>query len=173
MNTARCGAVQTGTQACVPIVMDVPSTHNPLSWPHERGWSSPPPLSNCSETYISVRMLGREFLSRMSNNQQVLNVTTGEKMKLKQAKKLVLEGRLLWEVENESVRSVTFADLPSLKDTRERHAQLHSPLPPANCKSTNWKVLTWEPPPQERSETFRANRYTLITQAREFVGAAQ
>jgi hypothetical protein len=122
----------------------------------------------CSETYISVRMLGRKSLSRMSNNQQVLNVTTGEKMKLKQAKKLVLEGRLLWEVENESVRSVTFADLPELKHTIEHYARLRAPL-----SSPELPGLRYAPPATENTHTFLNNRRSLITQAREFVGAAQ
>jgi hypothetical protein len=105
--------------------------------------------------------------SEMSNNQQVINLTTGERMKLKRAKRKVEEGSLIWVEFSESVRSVTWQDLPELKETRENHAKLAKPLDTPEVAG-----ITWEPPLAERSYTFLNNRRALIAEARQFASQA-
>jgi hypothetical protein len=104
---------------------------------------------------------------KMSNNQQVLNLTTGERMKLKRAKRKVEEGAMIWVVPFESVRAVTWRDLPELRETRENHEKLITPL-----ETPEVAGLTWEPPLAERSYTFLNNRRALLAEARQFASQA-
>jgi hypothetical protein len=103
----------------------------------------------------------------MSNNQQVANLTTGERMKLKRAKRKVEEGSLIWVSFGEYVRSVTLRDLPELKETRENHAKLEAPL-----ETPEVAGVTWEPPVAERSYAFLNNRRALLAEARQFASQA-
>jgi hypothetical protein len=103
----------------------------------------------------------------MSNNQQVINLTTGERMKLKRAKRKVEKGSMMWVVPFESVRAVTWQDLPDLKETRENHAKLEAPL-----ETPEVVGVTWEPPIAERSYTFLNNRRALLAEARQFASQA-
>lgn len=101
----------------------------------------------------------------MSNNQEVTNVTTGESMKLKKARRRVAEGALIWVVENFTVRSVTFADLAALRET------VLAPVQPSPCKpaallcTPELHGIRFAPPAAERSISFLRRRRTLISQA--------
>jgi hypothetical protein len=108
----------------------------------------------------------------MSNNQQVLNINTNQCMRLKQARRKVQEGSMLWVVENESVRTVTLIDLPEVKETRELYEKQKEPLPAVNPRSVTRGILIWEPPAAERSMTFKADRQLLIARARQFASQA-
>jgi hypothetical protein len=144
------------------------SSRHATSWPPRgRLATHHQPPTPLRDEYLGECGCDGFAFSEMSNNQQVINLTTGERMKLKRAKRKVEEGSMMWVVPFESVRAVTWQDLPDLKETRENHAKLEAPL-----ETPEVAGITWEPPIAERSYTFLNNRRALLAEARQFAAQA-
>jgi hypothetical protein len=101
----------------------------------------------------------------VASHTKVLNLTTGCRIKRSQAVNRIEQCTSEWVETGFSIRDLTLAESIQF---RSNQARLRAPL-----SSPELPGLRYAPPATENTHTFLNNRRSLITQAREFVGATQ